>query len=448
MRLSTRVLEAIAQHGRQLESLRLRGLTMAHPAAATLPLALPVLNNLTALTVNNCNKLQALPFGLALRLQRLALLDNAALMQLPSLNPCTALQSLRLVNSPKLCLDGEWLGDASQLSRLEMRGCAPGGAWQLPVGAESALLSLRLDGAAAAAIPAAGWHGAALLQFDLRDASLPLALHSGLDRLGSLTNLHLRRVEGLETLPRGLAPLTALCHVEMEDCADVRGVPAGMQHLTELTAVCIRRLHRFAWVAAVPTYLASPSLQTLTLYNLPITALPACGGLAALRQLDIGYCQQLSSLQPLGMALQQLELRGCYRLSRLPTTLRQSSQLQRLTLSHCSSLEAFPNEVCWPQLTHLDLSGCGQLTALTQPLTRLTALQELLLDGCHSLRAWPPGLSDLPSLRRLVLGYTTLMQTINSGVALPPNLRELRAYGLSDATRRRLAGLGIRWSCP
>ncbi len=143
--------------------------------------------------------------------------------------------------------------------------------------------------------------------------------------------------------------------------------------------------------------------NTLVLYGLPISALPASlSGCAALAALDLGHCKALDDLGQLVhlTALRQLSLQGCFSLTDFGP-LAALTTLQSLDLSSCRQLSTLAPLTTLTSLQTLYLSGCRQVETLA-PLTTLSALEQLDLQDCRAVRDLRP-LATLTALRQLDL---------------------------------------------
>ena len=120
---------------------------------------------------------------------------------------------------------------------------------------------------------------------------------------------------------------------------------------------------------------------------------------------------------------------GSVRLTELPESLGQLTQLQTLNLSH-NQLTALPESVGQlTQLQRLDLGG-NQLTALPESLGRLTQLRSLNLTA-NQLTALRESLGQLTQLQRLDLSRNQL-------TALPESLGQLTQLQTLDLSNNQL----------
>jgi len=210
-----------------------------------------------------------------------------------------------------------------------------------------------------------------------------------------------------------------------------------------------------------------PVLQSLTALqelhlDLPhLTTLQSLGALTSLERLEL-RCPALQTLPDCGDRLSKLtdltvgELPTPQPLSGLRTPLRRLTissveqdffhlppgslaQLQDLTISLCSTLQSFPDELCnLTTLKILSISYCSCLEALPESFGNLTALQSLSIKDCF-LRALPESLGSLSSLENLDVDVKALPDSLTSLSAL----QSLKLSGCSSSTEAFLEGSGI-----
>ena len=132
-----------------------------------------------------------------------------------------------------------------------------------------------------------------------------------------------------------------------------------------------------------------PLLERLVIYNTVLMTLPAeINQLIALQILDLGGCYELKSLPKINQltSLQTLNLNRCYQLVSLPE-INQLTALQTLDLSHCHQLVSLP-EMHLSALQTLDLSNCVRLVsfpAIKLANNQFITPQPLDLSDCHDL---------------------------------------------------------------
>ncbi|XP_016652312.1 PREDICTED: TMV resistance protein N-like [Prunus mume] len=132
-------------------------------------------------------------------------------------------------------------------------------------------------------------------------------------------------------------------------------------------------------------------LPNLTYMNLSgcqfLEKIPDLSGILNIKYLNLNYCTRLVEVDgSVGFLdkLVELDLGGCFNLTRFATTLRLNS-LENLSLHGCKSLESFPEiEVQMESLRSLDISKSG-VRELPLSIAYLTGLESLNLHGCFNL---------------------------------------------------------------
>ena len=135
------------------------------------------------------------------------------------------------------------------------------------------------------------------------------------------------------------------------------------------------------------------------------------------------------------------EAKESEKLTELPESLAQLTQLQSLDLSY-NQLTALPE---WlgqlPKLQRLVLSE-NQLSGLPESIDRLTQLEELELDG-NRLKALPQSIRRLRSLTRLCLNENEMVE-LPEWIGELNKLTDLPIGGMNLTTRGSAAGLRER----
>ncbi|ONI21478.1 hypothetical protein PRUPE_2G068900 [Prunus persica] len=237
-------------------------------------------------------------------------------------------------------------------------------------------------------------------------------------RLKSLENLDLRDCKRLESFPEIEVKMESLSSLDILG-SGVRELPSSIAYLTGLRELDLRGCFNLTRIAT----LRLKSLEELDLRN--------CERLESFPKIEV----EMESLWRLYMngsgirelppsiayltGLQQLDLSGCFNLTRFATRLRLNS-LESLSLRDCKRLESFLELENMPKLTTMNLRGCQFLKKI-------------------------PDLSGIPNIKYLYLCDCTSLVEIDDSVGLLDKLIALYLNGCvnltSFATRLRLNSL-------
>ncbi|XP_061344394.1 disease resistance protein Roq1-like [Gastrolobium bilobum] len=133
-----------------------------------------------------------------------------------------------------------------------------------------------------------------------------------------------------------------------------------------------------------------------------ITEIPDVSGVPNLEELSFGYCENLIKIhKSVGFLnkLKTLNANGCKKFRSFPPI--KLTSLENLQLSHCPSLENFPEILGkMEKMTKLDLSGTP-IKELPFSIQNLTRLQRLELSRCGIVQL-PRSISMMQKLRKLI----------------------------------------------
>ncbi|VVB14047.1 unnamed protein product [Arabis nemorensis] len=166
-----------------------------------------------------------------------------------------------------------------------------------------------------------------------------------------------------------------------------------------------------------------PDLSTAT--NLQELILRDCSSLVKLPSTN-GYTNNL----------QKLDLRNCSSLIKLPTSIGNASNLEILYLGGCSSLVKFRafigNAI---NLKSLDLSSFSNLVKLRSSIGNATNLRELNLRNCSSLVKIPSSIGNATNLKKLNLGGCSSLAEFPSFIGNAVNLQSLDLSSFSNLVK-------------
>ncbi|TQE02990.1 hypothetical protein C1H46_011354 [Malus baccata] len=150
------------------------------------------------------------------------------------------------------------------------------------------------------------------------DVGVDVSASSSSPHISKLTQLLLKGIEDLASLPEEISNLTSLQHLQIRDCSNLASLPEEISNLT--------------------------SLQHLEIQD--------CSNLASLPE-------EISNLT----SLQHLTIIGCSNLASLPEEISNLTSLQHLTITGCSNLASLPEGIRGlPCLNTLIIGGCPVLS--------------------------------------------------------------------------------------
>ncbi|CAN1264369.1 Disease resistance protein L6 [Linum perenne] len=149
----------------------------------------------------------------------------------------------------------------------------------------------------------------------------------------------------------------------------------------------------------LPNFANLNNLTELALEEFQVPEIQGLGDLIMLETLWIDSAQNLINLDGLECLshLNELWLKDCCVLEKLPVSLANLTKLQRLTIEKCTQLAELPDLSALANLRELDISGCTGLTGV-MVIPRLELLTKLSMSGCSSVEE----LTDLSGLRNMV----------------------------------------------
>ncbi|KAJ4723744.1 Disease resistance protein (TIR-NBS-LRR class) family [Melia azedarach] len=146
-----------------------------------------------------------------------------------------------------------------------------------------------------------------------------------------------------------------------------------------------------------------------------------------LKYICLCHCDYLSSIpDPLEIPnLERIILLDCEMFSRIPSSIQNFNNLGLLSLSSCTSLSCFPNNIHFGSPIKIDLSDCINLrefpsvsgnvieldlcrTAIEEvpsSVSVLTSLEKLILSNCDRLKSLSTNICKLKSLSRLQITF-------------------------------------------
>ena len=197
----------------------------------------------------------------------------------------------------------------------------------------------------------------------------------GLQRLASLTKFEIGAkfeigggCQDVESFPEELLLPSTLTTLEIEDFPLKSLDGRGLQQLTSLTKLSIRRCHQLQFNLQEGFQL--PSLMELEIKD--------CRGLQSFGE---DFLRHLSSLE-------RLSIKDCYALQTLTGSgLQHLTSLEKLDISYCRSLKE-AGLPCLASLKELEILDLPELQSLTEVgLQHLTSLEALSISRCPKLQS-------------------------------------------------------------
>ncbi|ESQ55159.1 hypothetical protein EUTSA_v10024234mg [Eutrema salsugineum] len=176
-------------------------------------------------------------------------------------------------------------------------------------------------------------------------------------------------------------------------------------------------------------------------YSENLKELPDLSTASSLQELKLKYCSSLVKLpSSIGNAvnLQKLDLSKCSSLVKLPSSIGNAVNLQKLNLSRCSSLVEVSSSIGYViNLKKLNLCGCSSIVNLPFSIGNVTSLQRLDLSGCLSLVELPSSIRNLINLQKLDLSDCSSLVELPSSIwnVFNSNLKELNLRDCSSVVK-------------
>ncbi|WMV59847.1 hypothetical protein MTR67_053232 [Solanum verrucosum] len=203
-----------------------------------------------------------------------------------------------------------------------------------------------------------------------------------------LTDLHLRGLKNLVSLPSSICKLKGLVRIDVSFCVKLERLPEEIGDLENL-----KRLDaHFTLISRPPSSIVSE-------------------GLRSLEYLDLSYCNIIDGGLPEDIgslsSLEELKLGG-NNFEHLPRSIAQLGALQTLDLSKCRRLKEFLGVRMAKglrSLEYLDLSYCNLIDGgLPEDIGSLSSLEELKLGG-NNFEHLPRSIAQLGALQSLDLSH-------------------------------------------
>ncbi|CAN1264362.1 Disease resistance protein L6 [Linum perenne] len=210
---------------------------------------------------------------------------------------------------------------------------------------------------------------------------------TGIENLELLEDLEMRNCTSITKFP-DLSVLTNLKTLDISRCRGLTEV-MGIERLESL----IKSLNslQISGLEILPNFANLNNLTELALEEFQVPEIQGLGDLIMLETLWIDSAQNLINLDGLECLshLNELWLKDCCVLEKLPVSLANLTKLQRLTIEKCTQLAEVMSverlEALSELLTKLSMSGCSSVEELTD-LSGLRNMVRLDISVCNKLK--------------------------------------------------------------
>ncbi|KAK7370050.1 hypothetical protein VNO80_12104 [Phaseolus coccineus] len=215
----------------------------------------------------------------------------------------------------------------------------------------------------------------------------------------------------LECVPSNFQNLKRLCHLDLSHCSSLTIFPFDLSHMKFLKQLSLRGCSKLEILPEIQDTLED--LAVLILDDTAIQALP-------------------SSLCRL-VGLQELSLHSCLNLKIIPSSIGSLTRLCKLDLTHCNSLQTFPNTIFNLKLRKLDLCGCSSLSTfpdITEPAHTFTHINLT----STAVKELPSSFGNLVNIRSLELHKCTDLESLPNSIVNLKLLSKLDCSGCAKLT--------------
>ncbi|KAL6270909.1 hypothetical protein ACE6H2_027820 [Prunus campanulata] len=197
-----------------------------------------------------------------------------------------------------------------------------------------------------------------------------------LSRSLNIEHINLSCCGSLVEIPSYFQHLSKLTYLNLGSCTNLKNLPEMPCNLEflDLHRIAIEELPSSVWSHEKISYLDISDCRHLKSLPSNTCKLKLSGSfsLVALRKLDLSSCENLEVVSDFLFrltSLQDLNLRRM-KIKSLPASIKQATQLSRLCLSNCWSLESLPELP--PLLQHLEVNSCMSLKTVSSSSTAIT----------------------------------------------------------------------------
>uniref|UniRef100_A0A2N9GNB1 TIR domain-containing protein n=1 Tax=Fagus sylvatica TaxID=28930 RepID=A0A2N9GNB1_FAGSY len=339
------------------------------------------MESLEILNLSRCSKIKTIPeFGRNMKRLCKLYLDGTAITKLPtSIEHLTGLISLNLRDYKNLVCLPSTIFNSKLLKDVDISGCSKLERLPENLGNAKSIEELYLDGSGITKLPTSIEHLTGLTSLNLRDCKSLVSLPSTIFNLKLLKYVYISGCSKLERLPENLGNAESVEVLDVSGTA-IRHVPSSIGMLKKLKVLSFRGCKgslssNKSWYELFPFY------STL---RVPMDLLSSSlSGLCSLSVLDLRDCNLKAIPNDIGclFSLKDLFLIGndfvC-----LPESIDQLSNLLRMWLDDCTSLQSLPNLPL--NIWDMGARGCSSLHMLPD---QLKVTKYLHFDDCFKLTA-------------------------------------------------------------
>ncbi|MED6225729.1 hypothetical protein PIB30_096450, partial [Stylosanthes scabra] len=241
--------------------------------------------------------------------------------------------------------------------------------------------------------------------------------------VGTLGRLKILNVSGCNNL-RSFPPLNfpSIEELNFRSCSNLESFPKILEKMETLTKLALD----YTAIKAIPDLFSAHNLVELSFSNCVnlIEVDVSVGFLSKLRLLKASGCCKLRSFPSLLLpSLEELDLSHCSSLEKFPEILDKMDNLSKLNLDD-SGIKAIPDLFSAHNLVELSFSDCVNLIEVDVSVGFLSKLRLLKVFGCCKLRSFPSLL--LPSLGELDLSYCSSLEKFPEILDKMENMTSLR----------------------
>ncbi|XP_056161616.1 putative disease resistance protein RGA4 [Syzygium oleosum] len=269
--------------------------------------------------------------------------------------------------------------------------------------------------------------------------------------LPNLVEIRFYRCQRCKHLPP-LGQLPRLKYLEIRDMTELEYIKSNPSCTLTGSFPCLSKL-MIENCRNLKTMPPTPHLEDLILSESHPTLINQTFGLNKLKTLDI---RRMLSLECLSLesltSLEKLRIIGCHQLTSLSLGTRPLSNLVRLSIGQCASLD-LSNFISGnildfqglESLRSMEIFRLPKLESLPQWLLQLTNLERLKISYCSNLKALLEQIETFQSLQRLEITDCPSLTSLPDGIRRMASLNHLNIYGCRKLEEKCKKDGGVDW---